>query len=149
MENSKLPVMACHRLYLANMSFETHEDMLSQTMKTLNVQVDIDVKTRHLEGMLPMSAFFDVQLSITLFAKGDDGENRFVAEVAQGGVFEFKNMDRKKADDLLNVDCPRVLEPYVNQYISDMVIRSGHPAPTPYLGIRDYQAIYNEKREAN
>ena len=108
-----------------------------RTAPTINVKVDVNQKTaeenRHV-----------ISLDVTVEANAGD-DPVFTVEIEYAGVFEITGVPDDKLPVVLQVECPRLLFPFVRRQIADLT-RDGGFMPL-LLDPIDFLGLYIKRRK--
>ena len=138
MSEAPQPTFAIERIYLKDLSVEAPnapEVFLEREAPKIDVNIQSSARAVQ-EGM------FEVVLTVTITAKVNE-KNLFLAEAAQAGLFQIRNVPQQDIGPLLGIACPNTLFPYVRETISTLTSRAGFPpvvlAPMTFEGIYQQQ----------
>lgn len=85
------------------------------------VKLDLDTQSRELgEGV------YEVVLRLTVTVQ-NEGDNAFLCEVQQGGIFTALGMEAPQLAHCLGAFCPNILFPYARETISSLVVKGTFP----------------------
>ena len=98
-------------------AFFTEEDFKGKTDFSLNIEVESE--NRDDNSVL-------VSLSVNLEAKINE-KTAFILEMTYCGLFKFPNVIEDILKKQVQIECPRMLFPYVRRIISQTMIESGMP----------------------
>ena len=98
-------------------AFFTEEDFKGKTDFSLNIEVESE--NRDDNSVL-------VSLSVNLEAKINE-KTAFILEMTYCGLFKFRNVIEDILKKQVQIECPRMLFPYVRRIISQTMIESGMP----------------------
>jgi len=134
------------KIYIKDISLEvphTPQVYVKQWEPEMNVQ--INTGSRKIEGD---EGLYETVLSITVTAK-NQGENAFLVEIQQGGVFFINGFTDEDLGPMLGSFCPNILFPYAREAISDLVSRGGFPQVL--LAPVNFDALYTQhlQQQAN
>lgn len=134
------PVFNVEKVYVKDMSIEVPnapgvfaETEVPQLETSLNINAD-----QFLEG------YFEVVVTATATTKVKD-KVVFLVEVAQGGIFEIRNIPAEQIDPLVGIHCASIVYPYLRANVADMVTRAGFPAL--HLPNVNFEAFYAQRLE--
>ncbi|WP_269533528.1 protein-export chaperone SecB [Chitinimonas sp. BJYL2] len=116
------PIFSIEKLFIKDLSLEVPN---APQVYLEQVQPEVDMQL-HTEAQQIDEGYYEHVLTVTVTAKNGD-KTVFLAEVAQGGVFQIRNIPAEDMDPIFGVACPNILFPYVREVISDMVTRAGFP----------------------
>lgn len=68
-----------------------------------------------------------LQATVTIKSGEETAKEAFVATVEQAGVFTIKVKDNEILDKVLQITCPTLLYPYVQELLSNIATRGGFP----------------------
>lgn len=102
----------------------------------------VEVNIHNQANRLQQDGLYEVVMTVTVTAKVQD-RTIFLAEVAQAGIFQIRNVPQTELDAVLGTICPATLLPYAREAISSVVQRAGFPAVT--LQHMNFDAIYQQR----
>ena len=129
--------------YIKDLSFEVPRapEIFTAEPKPPQVQVDVDVNAR------PLAAPGDheVTLSLRVEAQTADGP-LFILELVYGALFHLVGIPEEHREQILMVECPRLLFPFARSIVADATRDSGFPS----LLIQpiDFLALYQQRSAA-
>ncbi len=97
--------------------FFTEEDFKGKTDFSLNIEVENEKRENN--SVL-------VSLSVNLEAKINE-KTAFILEMTYCGLFKFPNVIEDILKKQIQIECPRMLFPYIRRIISQTMIESGMP----------------------
>lgn len=134
------PVFNVEKVYVKDMSIEVPhapgifaETEVPQLETSLNINAD-----QFLDG------YFEVVVTATATTKVKD-KVVFLVEVAQGGIFEIRNIPAEQIDPLVGIHCASIVYPYLRANVADLVTRAGFPAL--HLPNVNFEAFYAQRME--
>ena len=136
-------VFQLHRVYLKDASFECPgaPEVFAQDWNP-----DVNVSLNSAARQLGESSEYEVEITVTVTAKSEDGERTFyLTEVKQAGIFTLQNIEGEERDQLLGAYCPNLLFPYAREAISDLVSKGSFPQMV--LQPINFDALYQQQRE--
>ena len=98
-------------------AFFTEEDFRGKTNFSLNIEVESE--NRDDNSVL-------VSLCVNLEAKINE-KTAFILEMTYCGLFKFPNVTEDILKKQIQIECPRMLFPYIRRIISQTMIESGMP----------------------
>ena len=101
----------------ADYAFFTEEDFKGKTDFSLNIDVENE---KHDDNSVLVS------LSVNLEAKINE-KTAFILELTYCGLFKFPDVIEEVLRKQIQIECPRMLFPYIRRIISQMMIESGMP----------------------
>jgi len=137
-EAEQQPVFGIEKIYVKDLSLEiphAPEVFLSGEQPEVDIQL-------HNEGSAVGEGLFQVVLTVTVTAKSGE-KTMFLAEVAQAGIFQIRNVPEADIEPILATACPNILFPYARETVSDVVARGGFPPV--YLAPVNFDAIYLQR----
>ncbi len=136
----KEPQIQIHKLYIKDTSFEVPGGSKSFTKEW---KPELSVELNHQTKALAEENTFEVCLRVKATVK-NGGEDAFMVEVQQAGVFALTDFDDEKKDQVLGAFCPGLLYPYAREVVSDLVSKGGFPQLV--LSPVNFDAIYAESK---
>ena len=111
--------------FVKDMSFEkkddfaffTEEDFKGKTDFLLNIDVENQQRT---EEQLIVSLIVNLEAKI-------NNKIAFILEMTYCGLFKFPNVNEEILKKQIQVECPKMLFPYIRRIISQTMIESGIP----------------------
>ena len=86
---------------------------------------------------------YESDLKLTVSAVSE-GETVFQLELLYGGLFQLNNIPEPEIEQILLIECPRFMFPYIRRIIADMTSEGGFP---PFvLEPIDFAAVYRARR---
>ncbi len=138
------PYIQIRAQYVKDLSFENPN--APQSLFAANqrpaIDVNVDLKAQKLQD--------DVYEVIVLLSARAHSENNtlFLAEVSYAGVFQMTNIVSENLEQILLVDAPFLLFPYLRRIISDVTRDGGFP-PLMLEPIDFHQLYLNNKARAS
>ncbi|MET0216416.1 MAG: protein-export chaperone SecB [Burkholderiales bacterium] len=139
-QSEQQPVFSIEKLYVKDLSLEipnAPEIFLEREAP----QVDVQLQT---QGKGVQDGVFEVVLTVTVTAKLKD-KTVFLVEVAQGGIFQIRNVPQDDMEPILGIACPNILFPYAREVVSDAVSRAGFPPVV--LNPMNFEAMYQQRKQ--
>jgi len=139
-QSEQQPVFSIDKLYVKDLSLEipnAPEIFLEREAP----QVDVQLQT---QGKGVQDGVFEVVLTVTVTAKLKD-KTVFLVEVAQGGIFQIRNVPQDDMEPILGIACPNILFPYAREVVSDAVSRAGFPPVV--LNPMNFEAMYQQRKQ--
>ena len=129
-----------HKFYVENLLFNHDIQIQSQFIRDLSFEkkADINAFQDDLKGKTDFSLNIEVEnkqlnenliivsLIVSLEAKINN-KTAFILEMTYCGIFEFPNVNEEILKKQIQVECPKILFPYIRRIISQMMIESGMP----------------------
>lgn len=111
------------KIYLKDASFESPQTpdifVADDWSPEVNVQVANNARPVG-EGV------YETALTITATASQND-ETIYLAEVQYAGIFTVIGFDDASVQQILGAYCPNLIQPYIRETISDLVMKGGFP----------------------
>ena len=129
-----------HKFYVENLLFNHDIQIQSQFIRDLSFEkkADYNAFQDDLKGKTDFSLNIEVEnkqlnenliivsLIVSLEAKINN-KIAFILEMTYCGIFEFPNVNEEILKKQIQVECPKILFPYIRRIISQMMIESGMP----------------------
>lgn len=131
------PRFSIEKIYVRDASFEVPN---APVVFTERAEPKIDVQlTQKVNNFQP--DLFEVMLQVTVTCKIDD-KTAYLCEVQQAGVFGIAGFDAQTQDQILGIECPTVLFPYLRQVINETIGNGGF---APFvLNPINFAALYQQ-----
>jgi preprotein translocase subunit SecB len=71
---------------------------------------------------------YEVVLTITVEARGEDEQVGFIVELQQAGIFRVTGLEDSQLQHTLSSFCPNILFPYARETIDSLVVKGSFPA---------------------
>ncbi|KZE30064.1 protein translocase subunit secB [Crenobacter luteus] len=134
------PVFSIEKIYVKDLSLEVpHAPQIFLEQAAPNIDMQLSSEGRQVE-----EGFVEVTLTVTVTAKLDDGKTMFLAEVAQAGIFQIRNVPDEDVEPIIGVACPNILFPYARETVSNLVNRAGFPPVL--LAPINFESLYLQQR---
>lgn len=144
LDAAKTPNMQVLAQFIRDFSFENPRAPQSLRMEA-QPEVDLGVE---MSARGRTDGLFEVDLKINIKAKNPDGP-MFAIELLYGGVFQVSNIPEEAIEQVLLVDCPRYMFPYVRRIVSDATADGGFLPPF-FMEPIDFMSLYlSQKDTAN
>lgn len=127
--------------YLKDLSFENPgQGPLSRLQGAvpeinINVQVNIVQDTKNL-----IRYYVDITLKAVSTIKDMP---LFILETTYTGIFEITGFDSPLLEQIINIQCPTILFPFMRRIIGEKIVDGGYPPL--YLDPIDFHSIYMQK----
>ena len=136
---STLPTLNIQRIYLKDLSLEQPNSpkiLLEQGQPQVEINLGV--------GAEPIAeAMYEVTLTATVTTKLND-KTLFLVEAKQGGIFEIRNVPEDTLRQVLGINCPGIIYPYLRAIVSDVCTRAGFPPVM--LSEVNFQAMYEAQQ---
>lgn len=128
------PVFSIEKIYVKDLSLEVPgAPQVFLQAETPQIEVQLAQGVIQIEEGL-----YEVTVTVTVTAKVGE-RTMFLAEAAQAGIFQIRNISQADLEPIVATVCPNVLFPYARETISDVINRAGFPpvllAPVNFDGI--------------
>ncbi|AKU10779.1 preprotein translocase subunit [Azoarcus sp. CIB] len=147
-ENAQAPVFSIEKLYVKDLSLEV-PGAPRIFLERENPQINVQLRT---EASGVDEGVYEVTLTVTVSAKLADERTVFLVEVAQGGIFQIRNIPEGDLEPVTMIGCPNILFPYAREAISDAITRAGFQpvvlAPVNFEALYQAQQQQSEARES-
>jgi len=134
------PFFGIQRTYLRGQSLEIPlgaQAFLEQGTPTMNLNLQI-------ENRLLADAVYEVVLRATLTSE-INGKTLFLLEADQAGIFEIRNVSDEHLRDLLEINGPAILGPYLRAQLADTLTRA--TLPLFYMPEINWPALAMQNRQ--
>lgn len=124
--------------YTKDLSFESPKapDSLREPGNNPNLQLQVNCGSRQIEDDV-----FEVQLQMEAKAQSDEGII-YNVELVYAGLFKVLNIPEGAMEQVLMIECPRLLFPFARSVLADVTLQGGFP-PLMLHPI-DFVALYQE-----
>lgn len=133
------PVFGVEKIYLKDMSLELPN--APQVFFERDAP-QIEVTMHNEAARMTQEGLYNVVLTVTVTAKLQE-RTVFLVEVAQGGIFQVRNLQQSDLEAVLGTLCPNTLLPYAREAVASVVQRAGFPPVT--LQHMSFDAIYQQR----
>jgi len=141
MSENAQPVFSIEKLYVKDLSLEVPgapQIFLEREAPQVNVQL-------RTEGQSVDEGIYEVTLTVTVSASIGEDRTLFLVEVAQGGIFQIRNVPETDLEAVMMIGCPNILFPYAREAVSDAVTRAGFQPVL--LSPVNFEALYQAQRQ--
>lgn len=119
-ENTQ-PVFTIEKLYVKDLSLEVpNAPQIYLERETPQINVQLNTTGNQID-----EGIYEVVLTVTVAAKLPEDRTVFLVEVAQGGIFQIRNVPADDVEPIMMIGCANILFPYAREVVSDAVTRSG------------------------
>ena len=129
------------KIYLKDLSLENPAAPQSFLVQE-QPQVEVGLRTRS-EQVQP--DVYECVLTVTLTAKVAD-KTLFLVEASQAGLFTIRGVPPEHLQQVIAINCPTVLFPYIRETLADAVSRAGFP-PIHLVPI-NFEMLYQQQLAA-
>ena len=140
-DTANAPLFSIQRIYLKDLSLEqpnSPQVLLEQGQPQVEINLGLGAETVG-------EATFEVTVTATVTATIND-RTLFLVEAKQGGIFEIRNVPEPTLRQLLGINCPGIIYPYLRAIVADVCTRAGFPPVT--LSEVNFQAMYEAQADA-
>ncbi|MDR1365697.1 MAG: protein-export chaperone SecB [Holosporales bacterium] len=139
-ETSSEPSMVIIAQFIKDFSFENPNPTAlmsgeSTVQPNINVNFKVDVKSVSKD-------VYEISLSTTINAK-QESKQMFLLDLCYAGLFSLTNMNQEMLDMVSNVECPRMLFPFLRSIVANATADGGF-APL-YLSPVNFLEFYNQQ----
>ena len=141
MSENAQPVFSIEKLYVKDLSLEVPgapQIVLEREAPQVNVQLRTEAQNID-EGV------YEVVLTVTVSASIGEDRTLFLVEVAQGGIFQIRNVPEGDLEPVMMIGCPNILFPYAREAVSDAVTRAGFQPVL--LSPVNFETLYQSQRQ--
>jgi preprotein translocase subunit SecB len=126
--------------FVRDLSFENPRAPNSLRAQASPPQIDLSVE---MNARARTDDLFESDLKLTVSAVSE-GETVFQIELLYGGLFQLAGIPEADVEQVLLIECPRFMFPYVRRIIADLTGEGGFP---PFLlDPIDFAAVYHARR---
>ena len=121
MAENNQPVFTIEKLYVKDLSLEVpNAPQIYLERETPQINVQLNTTGNQID-----EGIYEVVLTVTVAAKLPEDRTVFLVEVAQGGIFQIRNVPADDIEPIMMIGCANILFPYAREVVSDAVTRSG------------------------
>jgi preprotein translocase subunit SecB len=138
-DTDNAPLFSIQRLYLKDLSLEqpnSPQILLEQGQPQVEINLGLGAE-------MVAEATFEVTVTATVTTKIND-KTLFLVEAKQGGIFEIRNIPEEALKQILGINCPGIIYPYLRAIVSDVCTRAGFPPVM--LSEVNFQAMYEAQQ---
>lgn len=137
------PIFNIARIYLKGCSLEIPKGALIFTQNTdAPSNVDLNISANKLDN-----SYVEVTLRATVTAKYPDGSIVYLLESDFSGIFQIEGHSDEDTDQIMNVNCPSILIPYLRAFVHETMGKSN--LPPIILPEINWFGMWQQNREAN
>jgi preprotein translocase subunit SecB len=119
--------------YTKDLSFENPNAPQKALAQHPDIGIEINVNAKPLS-----ESDIEVELTIEVRAKDQD-KLLFAVDLAYAGVFRILNFEAETKQQIIMIECPRILFPFARQIIADVTRNGGFPPllmdPIDFVGL--------------
>ena len=138
-DTDNAPLFSIQRLYLKDLSLEqpnSPQVLLEQGQPQVEINLGLGAE-------MVAEATYEVTVTATVTTKIND-KTLFLVEAKQGGIFEIRNIPEEALKQILGINCPGIIYPYLRAIVSDVCTRAGFPPVM--LSEVNFQAMYEAQQ---
>ena len=139
-DTDNAPLFSIQRLYLKDLSLEqpnSPQVLLEQGQPQVEINLGLGAET-------VAEATYEVTVTATVTTKIND-KTLFLVEAKQGGIFEIRNIPEESVKQILGINCPGIIYPYLRAIVSDVCTRAGFPPVV--LAEVNFQAMFEAQQQ--
>jgi len=140
-DTDNAPMFSIQRLYLKDLSLEqpnSPQILLEQGQPQVEINLGLGAE-------VVAESTYEVTVTATVTAVVNT-KTMFLVEAKQGGIFEIRNIPEPTLQQLLGINCPGIIYPYLRAIVADVCTRAGFPPVT--LSEVNFQAMYEAQADA-
>ena len=140
-DTDNAPLFSIQRLYLKDLSLEqpnSPQILLEQGQPQVEINLGLGAE-------VVAESTYEVTVTATVTAVVNT-KTMFLVEAKQGGIFEIRNVPEPTLRQLLGINCPGIIYPYLRAIVADVCTRAGFPPVT--LSEVNFQAMYEAQADA-
>ena len=139
-DTANAPLFSIQRIYLKDLSLEqpnSPQVLLEQGQPQVEINLGLGAE-------VVADSTYEVTVTATVTTTIND-KTMFLVEAKQGGIFEIRNIPEPTLRQILGINCPGIIYPYLRAIVSDVCTRAGFPPVM--LSEVNFQAMF-EARQA-
>lgn len=136
-EANAAPMLRVVAQYIKDLSFENPAAPLANVSAQPQVELNVDLKARQADKEL-----YEVTMKLQVSAKIED-KPAFLLELVYGGLFYLHNIPEEVRSQILMIEAPHILFPFVRRIVADVVQDGG--LPSLMIEPIDFAALYRAK----
>ena len=139
-DTANAPSFSIQRIYLKDLSLEQPNSpgvLLEQGQPQVEINLGLGAE-------VVAESTYEVTVTATVTTTIND-KTMFLVEAKQGGIFEVRGIPEPTLRQILGINCPGIIYPYLRAIVSDVCTRAGFPPVM--LSEVNFQAMY-EARQA-
>lgn len=139
-QEQNAPVFGIEKIYVKDASLEVpNAPQVFLQRETPQVGIELHHSASQLD-----EGVFEAVITVTVTSKIED-KTVFLVEVAQGGIFQIRNVPNEGIEAILGITCPNILFPYARETVSDLVTRAGFPPVL--LSPINFEALFAQQKQ--
>ncbi|MGB8600932.1 MAG: protein-export chaperone SecB [Rhizomicrobium sp.] len=136
-DEANAPAIRVVSQYIKDLSFENPAAPLTNVASRPQVELNVDLKAKQADKEL-----FEVEMKLQVSAKIED-KPAFLLELVYGGLFFLHNIPEDVRSQILMIEAPHLLFPFVRRIVADVVQDGG--LPSLMIEPIDFAALYRAK----
>ena len=128
--------------FARDVSFECPLPPFAKESENLNVQMDVGVGTRKIEGD---DDIYETMVRLKVSAQNAQKKTCFLTEVEYAGVYKLEGFDAEQTDMVLHVDGAAIVYPFARQLAITLITDAGYKAPP--VGAVNFHGLYVQSKE--
>lgn len=132
-DSSNVPSIGVLAQYTKDLSFENPNAPQKALAQQPDINIEINVNAKPLNA-----SDIEVELTIEVRAK-DEQQLLFAIDLAYAGVFRILNIAAEAKQQIVMIECPRILFPFARQIVADVTRNGGFPPllmdPIDFVGL--------------
>ena len=138
-DTDNAPMFSIQRMYLKDLSLEqpnSPQVLLEQGQPQVEINLGLGAE-------MVAEATYEVTVTATVTTTIND-KTLFLVEAKQGGIFEIRNIPEEQLKQILGINCPGIIYPYLRAIVSDVCTRAGFPPVV--LSEVNFQAMFEAQQ---
>ena len=138
-DTDNAPLFSIQRLYLKDLSLEqpnSPQVLLEQGQPQVEINLGLGAE-------VVAESVYEVTVTATVTTTIND-KTMFLVEAKYGGIFEIRNIAEPTLRQLLGINCPGIIYPYLRAVVSDICTRAGFPPVV--LSEVNFQAMFEAQQ---
>jgi preprotein translocase subunit SecB len=134
-DTDNAPTFSIQRIYLKDLSLEqpnSPQILLEQGQPQVEINLGLGAE-------VVAESTYEVTVTATVTTTIND-KTMFLVEAKQGGIFEVRGIPEPTLRQVLGINCPGIIYPYLRAIVSDVCTRAGFPPVM--LSEVNFQAMY-------
>lgn len=141
-EQTQEPVFQIEKMYVKDLSIEVpNAPEIFLEREAPQVDVEMSTQARQVE-----EGIYEVLLNVSVSSRIGEDKTQFLVEVAQGGVFQIRNIPADDMEPVLMIGCANILVPFAREVVADATTRAGFQPVL--LAPVNFEAIYASQRQS-
>lgn len=128
--------------YLKDLSFENPGQGSLSRLQGVNPEININVQVNTAKNSKEPTTHY-VDVTIKAISKIKESP-LFILDATYTGVFDIAGFDEDLEEQIINIQCPALLFPFIRRIIGEKTVDGGYPPL--YLDPIDFHGIYMQKK---